>query len=124
MVLADLEPMFALAAEEPVVYQLSAEAQAGAQGAMAGFDFGKLFSFPDSGWLGELVSRVRRDVEFMGTLDLEDYEEMFTDGWPFQASPSDWAIAMLLIWDHTANVIIIALALILLRVMKHFRRKY
>ena len=120
MVLEDLEPMFELA-DEPGI----CEQQAGAQGFTAGFNFGKLFvnTIDDSGWLGELFSRVRRDMELMATMNPEDYEDVFTIG-SLEASPSDWAIATLLIWDHTTNVIIIALALVFHGVMKRFRRKY
>lgn len=120
MVLEDLEAMFELA-KEPGIY----EQQAGAQGFSTGFNFGKLYvnTFDDSGWLGELFSRVRRDMDLMATLNPEDYKDVFTDV-SLEASPSDWAIAMLLIWDHTPIVIIIALALVFLGVMKHLRRKY
>lgn len=112
MVLADLEPMFELA-KEPRVYEQPAEEQ----GFFANLPWGKLMLMNEnfasgSGWLGKLVSRVRHDMEGFGT------------GGETKALPTDRLIAMLLIWDDTPNLIIIALAYILLNMMKGFRRKY
>lgn len=122
-VLENLQPMFDLT-QEANVYGIEGENQsAGEQDFFVNMNWDKLMEgdfSSGSGWIGDLVSRVRHDLE--GYQANGNRTDGAPDAWEPEASPTDWLIAMLLISDDTPNLIIIALALTVFALTSIFRR--
>jgi hypothetical protein len=120
-VMEGLGPMFEMAIESPSYNDLGRELVI-----VDHVNPYKLLEGPvgnESGWLGNIVSKVREDMQWTSGKNREDISDMALDG-SLKASIGEYIITLVYIWNDTPNFIIGSLALILLVVMKRIWRNY